>query len=232
MLAYEKEALGLFVSGHPLDVHSETLEQFTDSDTLSLKEKPDGVMVRIGGLIRSVKHHTTKKGDPMAFVTLEDFKGMVEMVIFPQSYAAAGPLLSPETPVIIQALVQKEKEEDAPKLILDLERGSKIVAMEDAENTWTSAVHIHADLATTNRATLENLKSILVRYPGVRTCHLHLGAKRNEMVMELPSNFRVNPDKALKKAVNDLLGFAAFRSRCEPAKALERKANGFKNRKR
>lgn len=232
LLAYEKEALGLFVSGHPLDAHAEILDQFTDADTLSLKDSQDGAMVRIGGLIRSVKHHTTKKGDPMAFVTLEDFKGAVEMVVFPQSYAAAGPLLVPETPVIVQALVQKEKEDDAAKLILDLERGSKMVAMEDAENTWTSAVHIHADLAATDRATLESLKSILARYPGVRTCHLHLKARRNELVMELPPSFRVSPDRPLKKAVNDLLGFSAFRLSCEPAKALERKTNGFRNKKK
>ena len=221
-LSYEKEALGLFVSGHPLDAHADILLQFADSDTLSLREKPDGAMTRMGGIIRSVKHHVTKKGDAMAFVTIEDDKGSVELVVFPKLYAEASHLLVPETAVIVQALVQKEKEEDAPKLLGDMERGSKIAAVEDAEETWTGSVHIHADLTILDRPALEKLKSILARHPGTRSCTLHLRGARHQAVLELPPPYGVRPDRRLRKSVTDLLGFAAFESRCEPAKALER----------
>ena len=85
-LAYEKESLGFYISGHPLNRYDKILDKFTTTDTLTLKESPDKCGVRIGGMVRSNKTIRTKKGDPMSFILLEDRSGSVEVIVFPAVY--------------------------------------------------------------------------------------------------------------------------------------------------
>ena len=66
-LGYEKEALGFFLTGHPLGKYENILNKFTNADTLTLSDKPDKSAVRVGGMVRSTKNLVTKKGDPWPF---------------------------------------------------------------------------------------------------------------------------------------------------------------------
>ncbi|MEK7452673.1 MAG: DNA polymerase III subunit alpha [Patescibacteria group bacterium] len=83
ILLWEKELLGLYVSGHPLFEHKEALEK----NTLKIKNLTDNIVgksIKLGGMISGIKKIVTKKGDPMAFAQLEDFTGKIELVIFPK----------------------------------------------------------------------------------------------------------------------------------------------------
>ncbi|MCA1785868.1 MAG: DNA polymerase III subunit alpha, partial [Desulfobacteraceae bacterium] len=94
LLEMEKESLGFYISGHPLDKHSKIMAEFADVNTITLQEMPDGKMIRIGGIIKVLKTHKTKKGDMMAFCAIEDRNASVEVVVFPNIYAEVHPLLS------------------------------------------------------------------------------------------------------------------------------------------
>ena len=87
MLAFEKELLGFYVTGHPLTEYAEILKRYELASSGKLAQLQDGQVTRIGGIISKLQPKTTKQGKPMAIMTLEDLDGSVEVLVFPESYA-------------------------------------------------------------------------------------------------------------------------------------------------
>ena len=92
-LMREKEQLGFYVSGHPLEEYSDIIENYTSASTQTLIGHRIDSEVDVAGMITEVKNITTKKGDPMAVIGLEDLEGAIEVVIFPGAYKTAGDLV-------------------------------------------------------------------------------------------------------------------------------------------
>ena len=110
-LIWEKELLGLYVSGHPLDKYRNVLEK-RQQNIVKIKERAkDGEPVVIGGIIEEVKPITTKKGDAMMFVRLADFNGSIEVVVFPRICAEFKLLLTPEKCVVISGKISERNGE-------------------------------------------------------------------------------------------------------------------------
>ncbi len=134
LLAMEKEMLGLYVSGHPLkEFEAEILEQATinssdfNSANIDEAEEPaesgirnvaDGIMVTVGGLISEIKSKTTKSNNLMAFITLEDIYGSMEVIVFPTILRRYKDLLVNENVVFIEGRISI-KEEEQPKIICE-----------------------------------------------------------------------------------------------------------------
>ncbi len=117
LLQMEKELLGLYVSGHPLQQVAKQLRQYCSAPLAGLSsEYRDGDEVAVGGLIASIRRVTTKKtGQPMAFFTLEDLTGVVDIVTFPKLYEESASLISEDSIVLVQGRL--ELREDEVKLI-------------------------------------------------------------------------------------------------------------------
>ena len=92
-LMREKEQLGFYVSGHPLEEYSDIIENYTSASTQTLLGHRIDSEVDVAGMITEVKNITTRKGDPMAVIGLEDLEGAIEVVIFPEAYKTAGDLV-------------------------------------------------------------------------------------------------------------------------------------------
>jgi len=92
-LAKEKSMLGFFVSGHPLDRYRDELLSFATSPIGDLKQAVDGREVTVGGILTAIKPMTDKKGNQMAFATLEDFSGHVELILFSDCFEKAKEIL-------------------------------------------------------------------------------------------------------------------------------------------
>jgi DNA polymerase-3 subunit alpha len=209
-LAFEKESLGFYLSGHPLTRFEDLLSKFTTADALSIKELPDGVSVRMGGLVRGVKTIKTKKGDLMAFVTLEDMHGALEVTVFSRLYANAGELLTEDNTILVQGPVQRD--EQSVKLIAE-----SMIALEKAEETWTASVHVNLEIGRTDRELLLRLRDLLQRFPGPCKAYLHLhGPTRTEAMIELSEGYQLKAGPALRREVRELLGYAAVETRCTP----------------
>lgn len=210
LLGYEKESLGFYITGHPLDGYEELLDKYCNTDTLSLKERADRETVRIGGIIRSVKTIKTKKGELMGFVTVEDLQGAVEVTVFPSLYPSVQALLHEDSPVLVQGQVQKD--ENSVKLLADA-----VIAMDKAEESWSAVVHLKLLMDRTERSTLERLCDILKRNPGACRAFIHLQEdENNEVVIELPDSLSVKAGKMLSRAVHELLGYPAVETACSP----------------
>jgi DNA polymerase-3 subunit alpha len=195
-LAREKEALGLYLSGHPLDDFREILADLTD--TARLAEVRDGTMVKIGGIIRDKKEITNKAGDRMAFVTLEDLSGTHEVVVFPRVFRECVESLSGEEPVLVTARVRRE--EESTKLLAD-----QIEVLTQA--AARPVVRLVLNLGDWDRRKLSALKKILVGDKGGCRVFLRLDlADAGRVLVALPDLYRVEPGRATLARISEIFG--------------------------
>ncbi|MBD0382776.1 DNA polymerase III subunit alpha [Paenibacillus sedimenti] len=117
-LEFEKELLGMYISGHPLDAYMEVLAELEADKLHELQELPDNSEVIVAGMILSNKTIVTKKGQPMAFMELEDRIDKVEVVLFPETWKQAAPLVQKGRLVLVRAKLQLQ-DEDPPKLLAE-----------------------------------------------------------------------------------------------------------------
>jgi DNA polymerase-3 subunit alpha len=110
MLQWERELLGLYISGHPLDAHKEKLEKL-GATIADVTRGLLGVEQIIAGILTEVKPFTTKKGERMAFVTLTDYGSSIECVIFPKTYAEKRDLVVPQACVAFKGRVAERNGE-------------------------------------------------------------------------------------------------------------------------
>ncbi len=210
-LAFEKESLGFYLSGHPLNRFEDVLSKFTTADAVSIKEAPDRASVRIGGLVRSTKTIKTKRGELMGFATIEDMHGAVEVVVFSRVYAAVSGLLAEDTAVLVQGQIQKD--EQSVKLVAET-----LIPLEMAEETWTASVHVNLDLSRIDRDLLLQLREVMQRHPGSCKAFLHLRSPaRVDAVIELSDGLHVKAGPGLRREVRELLGYQALETHCGPA---------------
>ncbi|MDO8560710.1 MAG: DNA polymerase III subunit alpha [bacterium] len=118
-LTWEKELLGLYITEHPLE---EYREKFQNNNILSVAElanQPKGALVKIGGLIQSVKKIITKAGSPMLFVTLEDLSGKTEVLVFPKVLEKTATAWIQDRVVMVKGRISDSLRDDSPKILCE-----------------------------------------------------------------------------------------------------------------
>jgi len=225
LLTFEKESLGFYITGHPLSEYEDILEKFTNTNSSTLKEQNDGDSVRIGGMIRNTKIIKTKKGDLMAFVTLEDLHGSVEIIIFSALYAKVYDLLTEDISILVRGHLQKD--ENSVKILADT-----VIPMDKAEETWSTSIHFNLDITRTDKALLEKLQNIFKRHPGSCRGYVHLlNPEKTETIIALSDARKLKVSSLLVREVNRLLGYNAAETICEPAESSS-KSNGYNGKRR
>jgi len=220
-LSLEKEAIGFYITGHPLDAYQDLLEKFASTNSLDLVDEgvKDGAIVRMGGIIRSVKSFMTKRGDPMAFVELEDIGGSVEVVVFTKVYTQVNDFLLADAPVFVQGKVQKN--ENFVKILAE-----SVVPVDKADEFWTASVHMTIDAERIAQQALNDLYQILKNYPGKCPGFLHLVIPgKTETIIELPEQMRLRAGRSLTREIDRLFGYHAVNTHCSPVKAIPDEAS-------
>ena len=108
-LAHEKEALGFYISSHPLTAVQPQLQRLVTANSQNLAEQPGGE-VKVGGVITQLRTQLTKKGDRMAFLTLEDLYGTIEVIVFPETYRQSITYCESEEPLLIWGTVEGDSD--------------------------------------------------------------------------------------------------------------------------
>ncbi len=202
-LAAEKETVGFYITGHPLDDYRRELNALCRTEISELGGLDDNIPVRIGGLFSSYKEHKSKKGERMAFAVLEDTMGRVEVLIFPTAFARSSHLLDAGRPVIVQGKLQKE-EEQGVKIIAD-----EILNLDEARLKYTSVAQIMLKTNLVNTGKLEELKKVLQQNHGpcplLFTLHF---PGRGEADIE-STELTVNPSLKFSEMVGKVLGYEA-----------------------
>lgn len=191
LLAMEKETLGLYISGHPLDKYRNILEDFVSCYAMDISGVAEQTEVTLGGIISAVKKISTRKGDPMAFVTLEDPTGSVETVVFPDTYAKSGYILEIDTPVLLRGRVSGSGDE--AKVI-----AQELCTLEDAgRELFLRFTRITPDIVS-------YVRQVLRRYRGFSPVYLYF--PRENRLAKAGDEFRVNLDSAAVNELQRILG--------------------------
>jgi DNA polymerase-3 subunit alpha len=199
-LAYEKEALGFYITGHPLSAYSDDIKRLSTVDTVSIQAAGDGMKVRLAGLPTEIKEKITKKGDRMAFVRLEDLKGSLEMIVFPDCYSSSADFLKSESPVLVKGVV--DKDERGVKL-----KATQVAPLDQAAHTMTARLRLKVEATGFTRDTMVQLRQTLEKHRGACRVSLHLSVPgKGEAVLALPDHYRVAPSPEFTDAVNSLFG--------------------------
>lgn len=168
ILTGEKEAFGFYFTQHPLEPFEKIIKVITKYDTLSIKELDIQEDVDIVGMINSLKELTTKKGDRMAYVNIEDTKGIIEAIVFPDLYAKNIELLKSEKPLVFSGSIEKI-EEGTAKI-----RTKKIIPLEEIAKKMTKNIIIRIDCKIFKKEDLKRLKEILSTMRGVTKTFIEL----------------------------------------------------------
>ena len=120
LLRLEKETLGVYVSEHPLQAIREQLRRKTECGLAELEQRRDGEVVTVGGIVGAIKQLTTKKGEPMVFMRLDDLTGSTEVVVFNSVYAAARELLELDTVLVVKGRVDHKQEGETKLIALEV----------------------------------------------------------------------------------------------------------------
>ena len=199
-LQFEKEVLGFYLTGHPLAQFEKLLAQYATADCLQVAELPDKREIRIAGVVTSLKEITTKKGERMGFITLEDLKGQVEVVVFPETYQKSHTWLKEERPILLVGNV--DEGEETNKII-----AKQIFLLEEAPQQLTKTIHFRLSSVEASPKQLQALKSVLGRYRGNCAAYLHLIIpNESETVLKLPDDLKIDPIPELVESVQKLFG--------------------------
>ncbi len=110
-LGWEKELLGLYISGHPLEKFREKLSSTGVSIARIMENPREGASVAVGGLVEEIREVITKGNEPMIFMRLADLTGTIETVVFPKTYAQYKEILKPESVIAVFAKISKRNGE-------------------------------------------------------------------------------------------------------------------------
>jgi DNA polymerase-3 subunit alpha len=200
LLRLEKETLGLWISEHPLADLADQLRRKTDRPLAELERCRDGEIVVVGGIVSAVKLLTTKKGDPMVFLRLDDLTGSVEAVVFNSVYAAARELCVPDRVLVMKARV--DHKEGETKLIA-IEVGGFEAYVPPTE------VRLRVDARKAPAGALRELGHVVRDYPGEAKVVLALETSEGPRTLEFGPDYRVAPVPDFYAEVKALLGEAA-----------------------
>jgi DNA polymerase-3 subunit alpha len=216
-LAFEKEALGLYLSGHPIERFAAPLAAIGAKSTLDLPalvttgggpdpEKPwrtRGVDVTVGGVVTSIRQLKTRKGARMAAVMLEDQHGSVEVVVFPETFARTSHLI--ETDRMLLVTGKLDGDEESVRL-----QASAIVPLETVHDRAVREVTIRLTMPPHDRATLETLAALFRNHAGDRRVSFEVELRDQQPPLrvraEVAAQFRLAPSAQLYRAIEDVCG--------------------------
>jgi len=203
MLKYERELTGFYITAHPLSRFEAALKKFSTATTATLGEVTDGKEVKLCGIVTTTRVLTTKKGDRMAYVQVEDPQGLVEIIVFPDLFKSASDLLVPERVVQVTGIVDRAEKGTRVK-------GTRIEALDSLLARSVSRVNIRINDGPDASSQLGQVERILRRHPGPTAISFTLCLPPDiEADMAPASTVKVLPSEGFVAEVENVLGKGA-----------------------
>jgi len=208
-LAAEKEILGFFITGHPLEKYRDKLEGLNAlslSDISSMKASTGkDETITTAGMIGNVRVLKSKKGDFYAQATLEDMSGSVDMIVFPEAYRRLSEKVKLEVPVLVKAGVRVE-EGSNPKIT-----ASEIIPLEDAKVPLPKSLRIRIPVEGCSESTVDSLHSLFNERRGEARVLFDVERAGDFMVVMEAEGYNVQPDRNFIARVEELCGRGSVR---------------------
>ncbi len=215
LLTYEKETLGFYITGHPLNDYVEELDEFCSHTTSSLAEAEHGQNVTLGGIITSLRRKKTRRGDMMAAFVLEDLHGFVEIVVLPEKYKRYQGTLENDLPVFVKGSL--ESEEEKTKILLEQISSLKKIREKQAESVFIKVMKTGID-----EEIVSKLMEIFDRHRGTcPTTFLLIYPQEYQVFLKASTEHHVSPTKEFISDVEDLLGRGSVKINIKVANSLQ-----------
>jgi DNA polymerase-3 subunit alpha len=201
LLRMEKETLGVYVSEHPLQAIRDQLRRKVDCALAEAEKRRDGEVVTVGGIVGAIKQLTTKKGEPMVFMRLDDLAGSVEVVVFNSVYGAARDLIELDSVLVVKGRIDHKQEGE-----------TKLLAMEVTAFEATPERHevrLKVDARKAPAGLVRSLAGVVKEFPGEIPVIVAISTSQGETTLALGPDYRVKPEPDFFAEVKSLLGEAA-----------------------
>jgi DNA polymerase-3 subunit alpha len=207
LLKHEKEALGFYITGHPLTKYRKQLERMNVKKTSELENISDGEEVQIGGILRSIKKIQTRaKAEIMAYCTLEDAEGSIEVIVFPQLYRASLPILQKDTLLLVKGTV--DKTEKGVKIVsTEISRLDELESKKVGTTRNRGRVEIIFRQPLSNSSSLQLLRSLLSNCKGEYPLYLRIFLEDAEALIS--TGMMISPDNDVISKVEEIAGKGA-----------------------
>lgn len=197
LLSNEKEVLGFYLSGHPLERFRDELKGFSVLPTSELERLPEGERVTLGGILISKKEIRDKRGRDMGFFTLEDFDGTAEVVVFQDLFFKKKDEMRQGFPILVEGEVSKRGRGGANLVAKQISPLSK---------TGLPAPKMELELKDSEEPLLVSLRDLLLSSPGDCEVVLYLQGEGGSRVKLRSRSIKVSPTEELLKGVRELIG--------------------------
>jgi DNA polymerase-3 subunit alpha len=204
LLAYEKESVGFYLSGHPLAAFQADITRYATATTETLDTIQDGKEITICGIIAGMKIKITKKSqEKMAILNLEDLSGSVEVVVFPDLYKSAHHMLLTDTPLIIAGQLDKSEQGNKIKAV-------RVHLLTEVKKRGVTRIDIKLSSTGLTQDDLVKVKAILLRYQGNIPVFLRIqNPSHKDSLISVGKDIRVNPSADLINEIETVLGGGA-----------------------
>ncbi len=194
----EKESLGFYMSSNPLTAYKQKIKQLSSASSADISELPEGKEVVVGGIITNLKQTTTKRGDPMMYITLEDMKGAVECIAFSKEIKTFQSLLNIEEVVFVKGQVGFQS--TTPTL-----RVKEIIAEKDALKHLVKCVTVRLDAAHFDEEKLTQLKDTIKKHSGTCPLFFEIVTQNQDIVqIKTSSQYFVSATDAFLSKIKEL----------------------------
>jgi DNA polymerase-3 subunit alpha len=198
LLKNEKEALGFYITGHPLTRYASLLKKIRAKKTYELDGSIEKEDIVIGGVLRSIKKkHVRSTGDKMAYITIEDDEGSVDVIIFSELYKNTIDILKKDELIIVKGNI--DKDEKGVRV-----RAREVSRLEDALNNNLKRFEIYINGHESLSEKLRDIRSLVGRYPG--DCQLYLRIRLDESQTLIETGINVRPDTVLINTLANIVG--------------------------
>ena len=199
-LKREKESLGFYITGHPLDRYEAEVEHFATCTIQDLTNLTDRTTVKVAGVIENLKIKRTKRGEKMAVLSLEDQTGSVEVIVFPDAFSAYSAFLKSEEPLLISGTAEVD---DATAKIISQE----ISSLERVRETAIKRIEVNLPQEMISRGNLEDIKDIIFKYPGESAILFKVRTPGGEEFLIIAHHrYRVTPCREMIKELEARIG--------------------------
>jgi DNA polymerase-3 subunit alpha len=207
-LASEKEVLGFFITGHPLEKYKDKLMDFNARTAEYIGAMKNGTgkdEINAAGVVTNVKVMKSRKGDQYAQAILEDMTGSVEAIVFPEAYKRLQGMLKLEIPMLVRCSVRVE-EGSNPKVAI-----SQLQSLDEAQPKLPRAIRIRILLDTATSSTVDALQTIFHERKGEAKVLFDLERPGDYMVVMEADGYNVCPDRSFINRVEELCGHGSVR---------------------
>ncbi|MFZ2399807.1 MAG: DNA polymerase III subunit alpha [Smithella sp.] len=204
LLSIEREALGFYITGHPLLRFADRLKFVTNADSGNLNTKNDKDTVTVAGVVSGISEKTTKRKDIMCYVTLEDLQGSINIIFFAELYKKYYSFLHEEEPIVVKGTLDIGGGEETPKIIA-LEVTSLTKSL---ENPYKQ-VRFMVDANKVSTESLSSFISSMKKFQGKYEGYMHIMNGKSETIVYLGDDFRLDINDRLKKEADSILGEGA-----------------------